>query len=66
MMLARVRRRRRIDRRGSIAFTDFLVRMFSNDTAPLRAARGVGLALLDSMPPLKNFVARRMTFGTRG
>lgn len=65
-MLERVRRKRRIDRRGSIAFTDFLVRVFSNDRLPVRFARGMGLALLDQLPLAKNFLARRMTFGARG
>jgi 2-octaprenyl-6-methoxyphenol hydroxylase len=59
-------RRRRIDRTGGIAFTDALVRIFSNDLALLAHARGAGLALLDNLPPIKNFVARRMIFGSRG
>lgn len=65
-MLERVHRRRRMDRRGSIAFTDFLVRVFKDDMPPLRLARGLGLAALDQMPLLKGFLARRMTFGARG
>jgi 2-octaprenyl-6-methoxyphenol hydroxylase len=59
-------KRRRLDRRGGIWFTDSLVRLFSNDVAPLRIARGMGLALLGALPPVKDFVVRRMTFGTRG
>ena len=58
--------RRRIDRRGGIAFTDTLVRLFSNDIAPLKLARGLGLAVLGAAPPLKDFVVRRMIFGARG
>jgi 2-octaprenyl-6-methoxyphenol hydroxylase len=58
--------RRRIDRRGGITFTDTLVRLFSNDIAPLRLARGLGLTLLGAAPPLKDFLVRRMTFGARG
>jgi 2-octaprenyl-6-methoxyphenol hydroxylase len=58
--------RRRIDRRGGIAFTDALIRIFSNDFGPLAHARGAGLALLDALPPAKDFVARRMIFGSRG
>jgi len=65
-MLAAYRRRRRIDRRGGIWFTDSLVRVFSNDIAPLRIGRGIALALLGAMPPAKDFVVRRMTFGARG
>jgi 2-octaprenyl-6-methoxyphenol hydroxylase len=60
------RERRRIDRGGGIWFTDALVRLFSNDIAPLRLARGLGLAVLGAVPPARDFVVRRMTFGTRG
>jgi len=65
-MLAAYRARRRIDRRGGIWFTDSLVRLFSNDIAPLSAARGIALALLGCLPPARDFVARRMIFGARG
>ncbi len=64
--LGSYRARRRLDRGGGIGFTDALVRIFSNDAAPLRLARGLGLAALGAVPPARNFVARRMTFGTRG
>ena len=64
--LARYSERRRLDRRGGITFTDSLVRLFSNDIAPLRIARGLGLAALGAAVPAKDFVIRRMTFGTRG
>jgi 2-octaprenyl-6-methoxyphenol hydroxylase len=65
-MLQAYRARRRIDRSGGIAFTDSLVRLFSNDILPLRMARGAGLSLLGCVPPVKDFVVRRMTFGARG
>ncbi len=65
-MLQAYRSRRRLDRRAGIWFTDSLVRLFSNEIAPLSVARGAGLALLGCLPPLKNFVVRRMTFGARG
>ena len=58
--------RRALDRRGGIGMTHALVRLFSNDLLPLRMARGTGLALLGCVPPLKNFLLRRMTFGARG
>jgi 2-octaprenyl-6-methoxyphenol hydroxylase len=58
--------RRRIDRGGGVWFTDTLVRLFSNDIALLRFARGLGLAALGAVPPARDFVLRRMTFGTRG
>lgn len=56
---------RRADRYGSMAFTDGIVRLFSNDLPPLRAARGLGLLALDLFPPLRHFVARRMIWGAR-
>ena len=65
-MLQAYRSRRRLDRGGGIAFTHSLVRLFSNDIAPVRAARGAGLTLLGCVPPLRDFVVRRMTFGARG
>jgi len=65
-MLAAYARGRRVDVLGGVGFTDFLVRVFSNDIAPLRHARGLGLLALEVFPPLKAFVARRMIFGARG
>ncbi len=65
-MLAAYARGRRVDVAGGLGFTDFLVRTFSNDFAPLRHARGLGLLALEVLPPLKTFVARRMMFGARG
>jgi len=65
-MLTAYARGRRVDVLGGVGFTDFLVRVFSNDIAPLRHARGLGLLALEVLPPLKRFVARRMIFGARG
>jgi 2-octaprenyl-6-methoxyphenol hydroxylase len=65
-MLRAYARGRRVDVLGGVGFTDFLVRVFSNDIAPLRHARGLGLLALEVLPPLKRFVARRMIFGARG
>jgi 2-octaprenyl-6-methoxyphenol hydroxylase len=58
--------RRNSDRGGGIGITHALVQLFSNDLLPLRIARGAGLTLLGCVPPLKNFLVRRMTFGARG
>lgn len=63
--LAAWARARNADRLGSAAFTDGIVRLFSNDLAPLRVARGLGLLALDLAPPLRHFVARRMIWGAR-
>lgn len=65
-MLRAYARGRRVDVLGGVGFTDFLVRVFSNDIAPLRHVRGLGLLALEVLPPLKIFVARRMIFGARG
>ena len=65
-MLAAYAKSRRVDVMGGLGFTDFLVRVFSNDIAPVRHARGLGLLALEVFPPLKHFVARRMIFGARG
>ena len=63
--LAAYARGRRLDRAGSMGFTDSIVRLFSNDLAPLRVARGLGLLALDLYPPLRHFVAKRMIWGAR-
>lgn len=60
------RARRRVDRAAVVAFTHSIVKIFSNDSAPLAAARGAGLVLLDCLPPAKDFIVRRMVFGARG
>jgi 2-octaprenyl-6-methoxyphenol hydroxylase len=56
---------RRLDRGGSAFFTDQIVRTFSNDFAPLKLARGLGLLALDLFPPARHFVAKRMIWGAR-
>jgi len=62
-MLGAYAARRRIDRQAGIAFTHGLVRIFGNDVAPARWARGLGLALLDVVPPAKRAFARAMLHG---
>jgi 2-octaprenyl-6-methoxyphenol hydroxylase len=59
-------KRRDVDRGGGIGITHTLVQLFSNDLPPMRMARGLALTLLGCVPPLKNFLIRRMTFGARG
>jgi 2-octaprenyl-6-methoxyphenol hydroxylase len=63
--LDRYSRRRRLDRYAGIGLTDFLARIFSNSLLPVAAARGAGLAMLDTLPPARRFLARRMIFGAR-
>ena len=63
--LEKYRRRRRIDRGAMTGITDRYVSLFSNDLAPLRGARGLGLAVVNLLPPLRGAIARRMMFGVR-
>ena len=65
LTLAAYARGRQTDRRFGMGFTDSIVRLFSNDLAPLRCARGMGLLALDLAPPLRHFVAKRMIWGAR-
>jgi len=63
--LARYVALRKLDRDGGAFFTDQIVRAFSNDFAPLKVARGLGLLALDLFPPARHFVAKRMIWGAR-
>ena len=56
---------RRLDRRGAMGFTDFLVRIFDGDNPLFGHARGAGLLALDLVPPARDFLARRMMYGAR-
>ena len=60
------RARRLLDRTGTIVFTDALATLFAADFPPLALARGAGLAFVDNFPPVKDFLVRRMMFGSRG
>lgn len=53
------------DRWSTIVSTDFLARTFSWRWPGLPAARALGLAALQSLPPLKKALARQMMFGRR-
>ncbi|MEW5709699.1 MAG: FAD-dependent monooxygenase [Pseudomonadota bacterium] len=63
--LHRYRRRRSLDVGAGVAFTDTLVRVFSNDNLLMRWGRTAGLAGLGLLPPARRFLARRMIFGPR-
>ena len=65
-MLQRYRKARMLDREAGIHFTDGLVRMFSNELPLLSAGRAASLTLLDCLPTVKRFVARRRLFGAHG
>ena len=53
------------DRWAMIAATDFLARSFTWRWPGLPAVRGLGLAALQALPPLKSALARQMMFGRR-
>ena len=57
-VLRRYERWRRFDSVALATATDALNRLFSNDFGPLRAARDVGLAVADSIGPLRRFLMR--------
>jgi 2-octaprenyl-6-methoxyphenol hydroxylase len=57
--LARYERWRRFDNTLMLAMTDALNRLFSNDFAPLRLARDIGLAAVNQAPPVKRFFMRQ-------
>jgi 2-octaprenyl-6-methoxyphenol hydroxylase len=57
-VLARYERWRRFDSVTLAASTDALNRLFSNDLAPLRFARDLGLGIVDGIAPLRRFFMR--------
>lgn len=63
--LRRVEWQRAPDRWSMIAATDFLARSFAWRWPGLPGARGLALAALQALPPLKRALARQMMFGRR-
>jgi 2-octaprenyl-6-methoxyphenol hydroxylase len=57
--LLRYERWRQADVRFVITLTDGLNRLFSNDLAPAKLVRRLGLAAIDRLPPLKQLAIRR-------
>jgi 2-octaprenyl-6-methoxyphenol hydroxylase len=58
LALERYERWRRFDNLVLMAVTDGMNRLFSNDIAPVRLARDLGLAAVNRLPPLKRLFAR--------
>lgn len=56
--LERYQRWRRFDNLTLVAVTDGLTRLFSNDVAPVRLARDLGMAAVNRAGPLKRFFMR--------
>jgi 2-octaprenyl-6-methoxyphenol hydroxylase len=57
-VLRRYERWRRFDSFALATATDALNRLFSNDLAPLRLARDIGLGIVDAVGPLRRFFMR--------
>ena len=57
-VLQRYQRWRRFDNTLMLAMTDGLNRLFSNNIAPLRQARDLGLGVVNRLPPLKRVLMR--------
>jgi 2-octaprenyl-6-methoxyphenol hydroxylase len=58
VLLERYERWRRFDSALSATAMDGLNRLFSNDSAPLRVLRDLGLGIVDRTAPLKRFLVR--------
>ncbi|MDC9822257.1 FAD-dependent monooxygenase [Devosia sp. ZB163] len=57
--LERYQHWRRFDTALMSMVTDGMVRLFSNDVAPVRALRDLGMGVVDRLPPIKDFLIRR-------
>lgn len=64
-VLRRVEWKRGPDRWAMIAATDFLARSFTWQLPGAGAARGLGMAALQRLGPVKSALARQMMFGAR-
>jgi len=62
-VLAEYEQWRRFDNTVMLAVTDVTNRLFSNDVAPVRWARDIGLAVVQKIPPLKKtFMSHAMGY----
>jgi len=64
-VLRRLEWQRAPDRWAMIAATDFLARSFTWALPGAGAARGLGIAALQALGPVKSALARQMMFGRR-
>jgi 2-octaprenyl-6-methoxyphenol hydroxylase len=64
--LARYADWRRLDTLVMLGLTDVLNRLFSNDIAPIRIARDLGLAAVNATGPAKRFFMRHAMGLTQG
>lgn len=63
--LRQFERKRQPDRLALVATTDFLAQSFTKPAPVLATLRGLGLGLMQAMPPLKRALAHQMMFGHR-
>ena len=56
---------RKADRTTTIGLTDFMARVFTLNIGPVVLARGLALAAIQWLPPVKTALARQMMFGRR-
>lgn len=64
-VLRRLEWQRAPDRWAMIAATDFLARSFTWTLPGAGSARGLGIAALQALGPVKSMIARQMMFGSR-
>jgi 2-octaprenyl-6-methoxyphenol hydroxylase len=62
-MLNAYRQQRQSDTRGGLLFTDFLVNIFTNPILGVASLRGLGLAMMEHLPPIKRLLVNKMSFG---
>jgi 2-octaprenyl-6-methoxyphenol hydroxylase len=62
-MLDTYRKQRHSDTRGGLLFTDFLVNIFTNPMPGIASLRGLGLAMMECLPPIKRLLVNKMSFG---
>lgn len=62
-MLQQYQQQRQRDTKRGLLFTDFLVNVFSNDLVGVSMLRGLGLGMLEHLPPVKRFLVNKMSFG---
>jgi len=62
-MLQQYQQQRQRDTKRGLLFTDFLVNVFSNDLVGVSMLRGLGLGVLEHLPPVKRFLVNKMSFG---
>lgn len=62
-MLDIYRKQRHSDTRGGLLFTDFLVNIFTNPMPGIASLRGLGLAMMECLPPVKRLLVNKMSFG---